>query len=201
MILKRKKEWFIQSEVAHIYKEAGEHEKSFNFAMSAINNFGDLEYKVELLVLIAELLAIKEDKELSFKHYSLSKLLRQQKEWRVPNSLSSVLAQFSFEQITIDKLPNLQKELKKYWSSFISQQSAQKQKTRLTQTGKIFKILHNDEKGADGFIKYDGNKTIYFRVKTSEEIIGKLAIGLEVQFKIFPAAESKKDKALELRLK
>ena len=78
LILKRKKEWFIQNEVAQIYKEYGDYEKAFKYAISAINNFGDLEYKVGLLVLIAELLALKEEKELSFKHFSLSKLLRLQ---------------------------------------------------------------------------------------------------------------------------
>ena len=118
LILRRKKEWFIQNEVAQIYKENGDNEKAFKFAISAINNFGDLEYKVGLLVLIAELLALKDEKELSFKHYSLSKLLRLQEEWNVPNSVSSALGQFTFEQITIEKLPDLKRELKKYWSSF-----------------------------------------------------------------------------------
>ena len=83
LILKRKKEWFIQNEVAQIYKENGDYENSFKFAISAMNNFGDLEYKVGLLVLIAELLNFKEEKELSFKHYSLSKLLRVQEEWNL----------------------------------------------------------------------------------------------------------------------
>jgi len=199
LILKRKKEWFIQNEVAQIYKENGDYEKAFKYAISAINNFGDLEYKVGLLVLIAELLALKEEKELSFKHFSLSKLLRLQEEWSVPNFVSSALAQFSFEQITIEKLPDLKRELKKYWSSFNPQQNAPRQNTTQRQTGKIDRILHNDEKGADGFIKFDNNKSIYFRVNTTEEIIKKLAIGLEVEFKILPATEDKKEKAVQLK--
>jgi hypothetical protein len=39
--------------------------------------------------------------------------LRLQEEWNVPNSVSSALARFSFEQITIEKLPDLKRELKK----------------------------------------------------------------------------------------
>jgi tetratricopeptide (TPR) repeat protein len=201
LILRRKKEWFIQNEVAEIYKENGDYEKAFKFAISAINNFGDLEYKVGLLVLIAELLALKEEMELSFKHYSLSKLLRQQEGWNIPNSVSSALSQFSFEQITIEKLPDLKRELKKYWSSFNPQQTESRQNTTQRQTGKIDRILHNDEKGADGFIKYDGNKSIYFRVNTTEEIIKIIAIGLEVEFKILPATEDKKEKAVQLKVK
>ena len=201
IILRRKKEWFIQNEVAQIYKENCDYEKAFKFAISAINNYGDLEYKVGLLVLIAELLDLKEEYELSFKHYSLSKLLRQQEEWSVPNSISIALNQFSFEQISIEKLPDLKKELKKYWNSFNPQQNNKGINTNSRQSGKIEKILHNDEKGADGFIKYDSNKSIYFRVKLTEEIINKLNVGLVVEFEIFPATEDKKEKAIKLKVK
>ncbi len=201
LILKRKREWFIQNEVAQIYKENGDNEKAFKFAISAINNFGDLEYKVSLLVLIAELLALKDEKELSFKHYSLSKLLRIQEGWNVPNSVSSALGQFTFEQITIEKLSDLKRELKKYWSSFNPQQTAPKHFTTQRQIGKIDRILHNGEKGADGFIKYDGNKSIYFRVNLTEEIVKKIAVGLEVEFKVLPATEDKKEKAVQLKTK
>jgi hypothetical protein len=56
-ILKRKKEWFIQKELAELYKEAGDYESAFKFAILAINNFGDLEYKVALLYLLAPIFA------------------------------------------------------------------------------------------------------------------------------------------------
>jgi len=201
LILKRKKEWYIQMEVAQLYLENGDHENAFKFAISAINNFGNLEYKVGLLVLIAELLTLKDEKELSFKHYSLSKLLRLHEEWIVPNTVSSALSQFSFEQVKIEELPDLKRELKKYWNRFNPQQAAPNQNTTQRQLGKIERILHNDEKGADGFIKFDGNKSIYFRVNSTEEIIKKLVVGLEVDFKIMPATEDKKERAIQLRLK
>lgn len=201
LILRRKKEWFIQNEVAQIYKENGDNEKAFKFAISAINNFGDLEYKVGLLELIAELLDLKGEKELSFKHYSLSKLLRLREEWNVPDSVSLALSQFSFEPITIDKLRDLKGELKKYWSDFNPEQNTPQQNTKQKQTGKIDRILHNNENGADGFIKYDGNKSVYFRVNTREEIIKKIAIGLEVEFKILPATVDKKELTVQLKTK
>lgn len=200
LILRRKKEWFIQNEVAQLYKEKGEYENAFKFAISAINNFGDLEYKVGLIVLLAELLALKNEKELAFKHYSLSKLLRQHEEWNVPNTLYLVLNEFSFEQIHIEKLPDLIKELKKYWSGFIPTKSKPEKITIQRKVGKIYKILHNDDKGADGFIKYDGNKSIYFRVNITEKIIKKIVVGLEVEFKILPSTEEKKEKAIQLNI-
>ena len=113
LILRRKKEWFIQNEVAQIYKENGDNDKAFKYAISGINNFGDLEYKVGLIALIAELLYLKQEVELSFKHYSLSKLLRQQEGWNIPNTISDALSKFTFEQISIEKLPDLKKELRR----------------------------------------------------------------------------------------
>jgi tetratricopeptide (TPR) repeat protein len=201
LILKRKKDWFIQFEVAQLYKENGDYDKAFKYAISAINNFGDLEYKVGLLVFIAEVLDLKGEKELSFKHYSLSKLLRVQEEWSVPNAVSVALAQFSFEPINIDKLSDLIRALKKYWSSFNAQQTFPKYNTNKIHTGKIDRILNNNEKGADGFIKFDGNRSIYFRLYETTEVIKKVAIGVEVEFKIIPASEGRKDKADQVRIK
>jgi tetratricopeptide (TPR) repeat protein len=198
-VLKRKKEWFIQKELAVLYQEAGEIEKAFNYAISAINNFGDLEYKVDLLFLLGELLKSKQEDDLAFKHFSLSQLIRIKEEWNIPSKLQSALSQFETTPILVDKLQELKNELRKYWNSFNPQQNTQGQNTNQRQTGKIDRILHNDEKGADGFIKFDGNKSIYFRVNTTEKIIKKIAIGLEVEFKILPATEDKKEKAVQLK--
>lgn len=202
-ILRRKKEWFIQTEVATIYKENGDFDKSFKYAVEAINNFGDLEYKVGLLVLIAEILDKKQEKELAFKHYMLSKILRQAEQWKVPQAIEFALNSLGYSQISIEELPTLKKELKTYWNTFRSQQTEQIGNTNQQQTGKIDKILHNDEvKGADGFIKYDTNKSVYFRVNETDELRKKLIIGLEVKFKILPPKEDgKKERAIHLKLK
>lgn len=200
-VLRRKKEWFIQKELSALYQEAGDIEKAFNYAISAINNFGDLEYKVDLLFLLGELLKSKQENDLAFKHFSLSQLIRIKEEWNIPSKLQSALSQFATPTIPVDKLQELKGELRKYWNSFNPQQSAQRQNTNQRQTGKIEKILHNDEKGADGFIKFDNNKSIYFRVNSTEEIIKKLNVGLTVEFKLLPATEDKKEKAIQLKVK
>ena len=206
-ILRRKKEWFIQSEVAEIYKENGDFDNAFKYAIEAINNFGDLEYKVGLLVLIADILEKKQENELSFKHYMLSKLLRLQEEWKIPQTLDYALQNLGFTQIPIEQLPSLKKELKNYWNTFKPQQTRPTTNGNTTnnnqqQTGKIDKILHNDEKGADGFIKYDNNKSIYFRLQATDELIKSLNIGFEVIFKILPPKEDgKKERAVNIKQK
>ncbi|MFV0555301.1 MAG: tetratricopeptide repeat protein [Mangrovibacterium sp.] len=202
-ILRKKKEWFIQNEVAQIYQENGEFDKAFKYAIDAINNFGDLAYKVGLIVLIAEILEQKQEKELAFKHYMLSKLLRQHEEWKVPQTLEHALLNLGFAQIPLEQLPQLTRELKKYWTSFKTDTPRKTgANNQQQQTGKIIKILHNDEKGTDGFIKYDQNTTIYFAIKSTDELCKTIRSGMEVTFKVRPSTrEGKKDMAVNVQVK
>lgn len=206
-ILRRKKEWFIQSEVAEIYKENGDFDKSFKYAIDAVNNFGDIEYKVGLIVLIADILEKKQENELSFKHYMISKLLRLQEEWKVPQTIDYALQNLGFAQIPMEQLPSLKRELKNYWNTFKPQQTrpsinGNATKNNQQQTGKIDKILHNDGNGVDGFIKYDSNKSIYFRLQAQDELVKSLSIGFEVTFIILPPKEDgKKERAVNIKLK
>lgn len=187
-ILRKRKEWFIQSEIAEIYKKKGEFDKAFKYAMDAINNFGDLEYKVGLLVLIAEVMDKMGEMELSFKHLMLSKLLRQHENWGIPLALETALQKSGFKQLTPDQLPALKTEQKIYWATFKNHQPKSVNQNNPYLTGRIDKILHNNERGADGFIRY-GSKSVYFKLNPSNQLVNKLNIGLEVKFKIQPPKE------------
>lgn len=199
-VLKRKNEWFIQKELATLYRENGDTEKAFRYAIAAINNFGDLEYKVDLLYLLGELLNEKGEPELAFKHYSLSSVIRQKEEWNIPEKLKSALTQFDKPSITVNEFQSLKSDLKKYWESLNSDNHEVRRIDGQRYEGKINKILHNDEKGADGFITFDGTKTIYFRVNSNEELVKTLKLGLEVEFRILPATLDKKEKAIQVRI-
>lgn len=197
-ILRKKKEWFIQKELAELYSEQGKNDKAFDLAIDAVNNFGDLEFKIDLLYLLGELLKAKGDNDTAFKHYALSLLIRQSEEWGIPEKLIDAINQFQNEKIPLDKLPSLKSELKKYWNSFKFQPEKSAAPTQKL-SGKIDKILHNDEKGTDGFIKYNGNKSIYFRVRTDDVINSKVCIGLDIEFKVIQATADKKEKAIDVR--
>ncbi|NCX96241.1 MAG: hypothetical protein EBX41_07485, partial [Chitinophagia bacterium] len=189
------------SEVAEIYQEDGDFDSAFNYAIDALNNFGNIEYKIGLLMLIADILEKKQENELSFKHYSLSKLLRLQEKWKVPHALDYALQNLGFAQIPIEQLSNLKKELKTYWNSFKPQQPTKSTANNNQQiTGKIDKILHNDANGADGFIKYDSNKSLYFKLQSTDELTKKISVGFDVTFKILPPKESgKKERAVNIK--
>ncbi|NLO20109.1 MAG: hypothetical protein GX121_09625 [Ignavibacteria bacterium] len=198
-VLRRKKEWYVQKELADLYYETGDVDNAFKYAISAINNFGDLKYKVGLLFLLGGILKSKRENDLAFKHFSLSHLIRINEGWKVPSKLQSELRQF--DRIPIDNFQELEKELRKYWNSFIPKNNTQVQNTSQKQTGIIEKILNNNDKGADGFLKYDNSKSIYFRINPTDNIIPKLKVGLDVEFKILPVEDGKKAKAIQLTAK
>lgn len=194
-ILKRKKEWFIQVEIAEIFKEKGDVDQAFKYAIDAINNFGELTYKVRLLEIIGDLLVEKKDKELAFKHYSLAKLLRLENEWKVPGSLLVSLDKTSVKQINGNEMSSLVKELKKYWNKFKIVDSINKEDVSQLFSGKIIKIINNNERGIDGFIEYSDNKSIYFSVNINH-VTNDLNVGAMVKFKILPKIQDKKERAI-----
>ncbi len=198
-ILRKRKEWFIQSEIAEIYKENGDFEKAFSYAMDAINNFGDLEYKVGLLVFLAEVLDKMGEKELTFKHLMLSKLLREHENWGIPIALETALQKSGFEQLKLEQLSALKNDLKNYWNRFKTQQPNPVNHNNHYITGQIDKILHNNERGTDGFIRY-GNKSVYFKLNPSNELVSRLNVGLKVEFKLHPPKEpGKKEMATYIK--
>ena len=67
IILNTKKEWFIQKELAELYFEANDIENAFEYAMQAIINFGPLEFKIDLLFLLGNILSLKNENEFAFK--------------------------------------------------------------------------------------------------------------------------------------
>lgn len=119
-ILNKRREWFIEKELAELYNEKGDTEKALLFASQSINNFGDLEQKVDLIILLGKLLKLKNENDLSFKHFSLARLIRINKKWSIPSELSTEIDQFGKENIPIAKLNDLKKELKLFWGHFKS---------------------------------------------------------------------------------
>jgi len=194
-ILKKKREWFIQKELAELYYEKGDIESAFKQAIDAINNFGQLEFKVDLLYLLGKILRKQNKLEWSFKHFSLSKLIRQVKEWKLPQKLFDELRTFTFPEIPQSDYMNLKNELQKYWLSFKAPQTKTSKDNNLE--GVIVRILHDNERGKVGFIK-NNMKEYYFSVNPNFQFISKITVGTKVLFEIKPAIDGKKD---QIRIK
>jgi tetratricopeptide (TPR) repeat protein len=205
IVLRKKKEWFIQKELAELFFEQKDYGKAFELSLQAMNNFGDLDFKIDLLVLIGKLLELKDEKDLAFKHYSLSKLLRLREDgdkikWNVPFDLQNKITEFAKPEIQIDKLGDLKIELKKYWKTFDTKIIVPSLDKKISYNGKIDKILHKNEKGIDGFIKSNEGKTVYFSINSNDDLYERIEIGKIVEFNILPAVEGKKEKAVKIKL-
>jgi hypothetical protein len=206
-ILKKKKEWYIQKELSELYFEKGNIELALKYAIDSINNLGPLEFKVDLLYLLGKILKQQEKLELSFKHFSLAKLIRQKEGWKIPQKLLNELKTFSFQEISQTDFNNLTSELQKYWQSFKKTQIYDRPKTsdnsNITKDnyidGKVVKILHDNERGKDGFI-VSNEKCYYFIVNPRFKFFSKIAIGSKVLFYKKTDFYSNKERAIIIKV-
>jgi len=202
-ILKKKREWFIQKELAELYFEKYDLDAAFKMAIDAINNFGPLEFKVDLLYLIGKILKKQGESVLALKHFSLSKLIRQDEEWKIPQKVFDELNQFEQSEIPLSELKNLKSELKKYWNRFNKNDNRQKTTKHRNNSdnlhGEIIKLLHDNERGKDGFIKSDDNE-FYFSASPNWHLTTELTVGTKVIFKVIPAKDGKKEQTRILKL-
>ncbi|WP_405268280.1 hypothetical protein [Cellulophaga sp. Ld12] len=191
IILGKKKEWFIQKELSELYFEKESFEKAFKYSIDAITNFGPIEFKVDLLFLLGRIHNNRNETELAFKHFSLSKLIRQNEEWKVPQKLYDELVHFELQEMELSELNKLQSELKKYWNTFKSKQD---KKGNRIQNGEIIKIINDNERGKDGFLKCNGIQ-YYFSISANYHLTKKISIGSKIGFNIIIAKNGRKQQA------
>lgn len=199
-ILKKKKEWFIQKELAELYLERDQIDLSFKMAINAINNFGQLEFKVDLLFLLGKILKKQGCSDLAIKHFSLSKLIRQDEGWKIPEKIFDELNQFSDSVILLSNITELKCELQRYWKSSILPQNEnvgnyKPQDTNLEEL--IVRILHDNERGKDGFIKRD-KIFYYFSMGSNSHLFPNITTGVKVVFKVITALDKEKKEQVEI---
>jgi len=178
-IYRKKNEWFIQKEIAELYFEKDELELAFKHCSNALNAKGKIEYKIDLIFLMANILKVKGEDKLAQKHFIFVKELREKHGWKIPEKVQEAI---NNETINITTNHGLRLELEKYWQTLIS-----KQKLHF---GIIKKILHDNEKGKDGFIKAE-QKDHYFTLSSHQKLFNKISIDTEVKFEIVPSNNNK----------
>jgi len=179
-IYKRKKEWFIQKEIAELYFEKNEIDKAFKNSILAVNSHAPIEFKIGVIFLIGKILKLKNETLLAYKHFILIKNIREEKGWKIVDKLQNEINSLDFDNNFQTK--NLIKELQNYWASFVP-------KKELLE-GKIIKILHNNEKGINGFIK-SNSKDYYFTIPKHLKISSKIEIDKKVNFEIIKLSDGK----------
>jgi hypothetical protein len=177
-ILNKKREWFIQKEIADLYYLLNDRENALKYCLLAINNSGPMEFKWELLYLLGELMEHSNENDLAYKHFSLARLIRLKKQWRIPQKLVDALARFDKPEIQESEYNRLFNELKEFWEN------------HGIESGEISRILNSNERGKDGFIK-KGNEQYYFRISANSNLNNRVEVGKKVKFQIVTGTEGR----------
>jgi len=186
-IYNRKKEWFIQKEIAELYFENNDIENAFKNTISSINAKVPIEFKIGVIFLLGKILKLKKEYLLAYKHFILIKNIREEKGWKIVDKLQNEINSFDFNESFHTK--SLIKELKTYWTSFIPKKELL--------SGIITKILHNNEKGVNGFIK-SNKKDYYFTLPKHLKISDKIAQNKKVEFEIIQINERERAKIIKV---
>ncbi len=182
-ILKVKREWFIEKELAILYKEENEVEKSLSFAIDAALNFGDIEKKDGVFFLIGEILETMGNPEMAALHFHLCRAIREQEDWKVHRTLIEALERYPSSELKEMSKEEILNAIKPYWRSIKPSNKRESRKKGKRIRGVVQKI--NLDRGF-GFIDGENQKRYFFHI--SEVRKGKLEIksGDEVSFNYKP---------------
>jgi hypothetical protein len=184
-LLRKKDEWFIRKEIASILHEDGRDEEALAHCRRGLAGHGDMEYKVGLLSLTARILSRLGRKELSDRHLRLMQLLREEEGWRVPDSALTELQTIDPAVAVMTDASALQRELRPFWADG---NPADRERA----VGKVDRILNDNERGVDGFIRTAAGERIYFRESREAPIAAALKPGLSVSFETKPQPDGRK---------
>lgn len=81
-LLEKKKDWFMQFDMATLYRKCGDNKKALQYAISAINSFGEMDMKIGCLEFVGDILK-SDDERLAKLHYLFVKEIRVKNNWRV----------------------------------------------------------------------------------------------------------------------
>jgi len=186
-ILARKKDWFIQHEIAKLYFGLKKPEEALQYAITAALNYGEAEKKVELFYLLGKILQALNKMDEAKKHFVLAYQLRNENKWKIPPELQSKMVEL---QINVDSLPPSRQvcsELRGYWQSYKNSNSP-----RLR--GKIKNILANN---ISGFIGGENSRDYYFRFKDCRGNRNNIKVGASVEFSTEKSYDKKKERESE----
>ncbi len=188
-VYKRKREWFIQKEIAELYFEKKDIETAFKHCSEALNTKGKLEFKIGLISLMGKILKEKNELELAQKHFLLIKKIREDHGWKIPEELQMELNNITQDSVDTKELIS---ELNRYWKSLQPKQEHL--------AGIIKKILHDNDKGKNGFIKTE-NEDFYFTLPRHIKFIDDIEEGTKVKFEVVELADGKKKAKILMMLK
>ena len=184
-ILPKKRDWYIQHEIAEILYQMQQYDEALTYAIQAALNNGDYDKKIKLYALIADILTAKGEPESALYQQQLVYTIRRENNWNIPEELEQILQQANIE---IDNLPTAKEQLKKLTKAWGAIQDS----LQPSYNGTIKTILSN---GKAGFIRAENGKEYYFSLQNVKGNKQACQEGMSVNFKLEEGYDRKKGKA------
>ena len=201
-ILRKKKEWFIYHSLADILHQTGKLTEARSYAAASLLAFGDLEKKTGVLQLMAQILLKQNQNELAIKHLVLAKQLLLTNQYKIPQALAQMLEQLHAPNGNIPSATNLIALLRPQWHSFQNgERTTPKEKKEQWSTGIINKILNNNEKDINGFVRTPDQTSYYFTLNADTKWKDQLKPGVNVEFIAGTDKNNGKPRAFRLKIK
>lgn len=184
-ILKKKKEWFVEKEIAEVHLAMGNTELGTQFAIDAALSPGDFDKKINLYNIIAEILISLSKKQEALEHYILIFSIKKEFEQRITPALETKIKELGGD---ISNPPQARQQFNKCKNIWSSLKFGDQKETN----GKIDKMLPN---GKSGFVKADTDGQSYFfgihNFKGKKDLV---KVGQEVKFFIEDSFDKAKNK-------
>jgi len=193
-IVKRKKDWFIFKAISENLYHQNKIEKAFIYAVKACLKKGDIDKKLSLLLLTADILISLNDKTNAQKHIDFVYHFKIKEEKETGAYLDNLISANNFDISENLNLDMQYKQLVEFWTKI----NALNQKRY---AGFIKKLLPNKK---SGFIEASDGKTYYFQIKNIKDNPANLYESRKVTFCIEDSYDAKKNKpskiAVEIKL-
>jgi len=177
----KKKECFIQHDLAEVYYAMGDFKLAYKFALTAAVSNAPLEFKGKLFELLAKILSKNDHVDKAGLHILLDIKLHDEKGWKVSDELKGKAQSLKVDLSDSRTSNQLLSELMKFWNKELND-------VEPPLTGKIDRLLGS---GKGGFIRTDDGNSYYFKVSS---VVGKHHIngGEKVSFTLEDSFDKKK---------
>ncbi len=183
-IERRKSEWFIQKELSELHFEDGQIEKAKHIGIKGALNFGEREKKDGLFFLLGQIFQKSQERQLAFKHFMLSQLIRSEQGWYVPNKLKVALEDTYTENLQYTNVSVLYNELLKFWKTTFGVAKADERNRKVGRIGQL-----NESKQIGKIFDGDGTP-FFFHFNDFKDRRERLRTNLDVEFSARPPKES-----------
>lgn len=182
-IHQKKKDWFVQFDIAGVHLAKNDKTKAMKYALNAALSPAAIEFKGDLFLFLANLMSESGEAENAALHLLLNIRIREEKKWKVSDDLHNKATQFGVDLTDSRTSEQLHQVVKKIWEQRIGALDP-------PQTGRIKKILEN---GKGGFIETADGNSFYFSMKSVVGSSKNAVIGADVTFNLEDGFDKKKN--------